>query len=137
MKMAVAIISDEPILELLGNVRGQRILDVGSGNGCCYLCRKLTKAGAIVTGVELSDQFIEIALGYENQEPLGITYHQHSASEMDFLADASFDKAVSNYVLMDIVDYVSALREVYRILRPGGHFVVVFSHPCFSSGPTI
>ncbi|MBV7327941.1 class I SAM-dependent methyltransferase [Chloroflexi bacterium TSY] len=126
--------SDEPMLALLGDVHGRRILDVGSGNG--YLCRKLTKAGALMTGVELSDQFIEIALAYEKQEPLGITYHQHSASQMDFLADASFDKAVSNYVLMDIVDYVNALREVYRLLRSGGHFVVVFTHPCFLCGPT-
>ena len=46
-----------------------------------------------------------------------------------------FDKAVSNYVLMDIRDYDAALRQVYRVLRPGGSFVVVISHPCFGSGP--
>jgi ubiquinone/menaquinone biosynthesis C-methylase UbiE len=125
--------SDEPMLELLGEIRGQQVLDVGSGNG--YLCRKLARAGAIMTGVELSDEFLKIALERESQERLGITYYHASASEMDFLPDSCFDKAVSNYVLMDIKDYTSALCQVFRVLKPGGRFVVVISHPCFASGP--
>jgi ubiquinone/menaquinone biosynthesis C-methylase UbiE len=126
-------ISDEPMLAMLGDVQGQSLLDVGSGNG--YLCRKLARQGALMTGVELSDQFIAIALQRETTEPLGITYHQGSASEMDFLPDGSIDMAVSNYVLMDVSDYIRALEHIYRVLRPGGIFVCVISHPCFSSGP--
>ncbi len=125
--------SDEPMLALLGDVDSQRILDVGSGNG--YLARKLTRAGAIVTGIELSDRFLEIAKAREDKERLGIDYYHGSAADMDFLPDEHFDKAVSNYVLMDIRDYTAALRQVYRVLQPGGCFVVVISHPCFSSGP--
>lgn len=52
---------------------------------------------------------------------------------MRFLGDATFDKAVSNYVLMDIRDYEGALIEVARVLKPGGTFVVVISHPAFAS----
>ena len=121
--------SDEPMLELLGDVQGINILDVGSGDG--YLCRKLARAGAGMTGIELSDEFIRIATSREDAEKLGITYHHGSASEMDFLADASFDKAVSNYVLMDIRDYEAAIRQVFRVLKPGGTFVAVISHPSF------
>ena len=55
---------------------------------------------------------------------------------MDFLPDVHFDKAVSNYVLMDIRDYEAALRHVFRVLKPGGIFVAVISHPCFGSGPS-
>lgn len=126
-------ISDEPMLAMLGDVQGQRLLDVGSGNG--YLCRKLARQGALMTGVELSDQFMAMALQHETAEPLDITYRQGSVSEMSFLLDASFDKAVSNYVLMDVPDYIGALEHIYRVLRPGGIFVSVISHPCFSSGP--
>lgn len=125
--------SDEPMLALIGDVNSRQVLDVGSGNG--YLCRKLAKAGAIMTGVELSDGFLEIAMGREKEEALGITYHNASASEMDFLPDVHFDKAVSNYVLMDIRDYEAALRHVFRVLKPGGIFIAVISHPCFGSGP--
>jgi len=109
------------------------VLDVGSGNG--YLSRKLATAGAAMTGIEISGGMLEIAVGREREEPLGITYHHASASEMDFIGDSTFDKAVSNYVLMDIRDYTGALRHVFRVLKPGGFFVAVFSHPCFSSGP--
>jgi 2-polyprenyl-3-methyl-5-hydroxy-6-metoxy-1,4-benzoquinol methylase len=125
--------SDEPMLALLGDVEGQRVLDVGCGNG--YLCRKLARQGAIVTGVDLADRFLEIARERESQERLGITYHHASVAEMDLLPGSHFHKAVSNYVLMDVRDYEGALRHVYRVLRPGGRFVVVISHPCFSCGP--
>ena len=125
--------SDEPMLALLGEVRGLRVLDVGSGNG--YLCRKLARAGATLTGVELSDEFIRIARRYEEETPLGITYLNASITTPDLLPEASFDKAVSNYVLMDVQDYAAALRQVFRALRPGGSFIVVISHPCFACGP--
>jgi SAM-dependent methyltransferase len=121
------------MLGLLGDVRGLRVLDVGSGNG--YLCRKLPRAGASMEGVELSEVFLKIALGREAVEPLGIAYHCGSASEMGFLLDSRFDKAVANYVLMDVTDYTGALCHVFRVLRPGGCFVAVISHPCFASGP--
>lgn len=124
--------SDPPMLAMLGDVRGLNVLDVGSGNG--YLCRKLARAGASVTGVELSDRFVGQATEREREERLGVRYITGSAARMDFLSAGAFDRAVSNYVLMDIVDYEAALREVFRVLRPGGHFVAVISHPCFASG---
>ena len=117
------------MLELLGEVRGLSILDVGSGNG--YLCRKLARRGAVMTGIELSDEFIRMSLAREEADKLGTTYHHGSASEMGFLAECSFDKAVSNYVLMDIRDYEAAIRHVFRVLKPGGTFVSVISHPSF------
>ena len=125
--------SDEPMLDMLGDVDGKRILDVGSGNG--YLCRKLTESGASAVGVEISNEFLSIAMKRERDEPLGITYINGSGSAMGFLPDGHFDKAVSNYVLMDILDYEDSLEHVYRLLKPGGSFVVVISHPCFATGP--
>ena len=125
--------SDEPMLQMLGEVRDQRILDVGSGQG--YLCRKLSTAGAAMTGIELSGGFFKIATEREEQQRLGIDYRQGSASAMTFFDDAQFDKAVSNYVMMDIPDYVAALGHIHRVLKPGGCFVVVISHPSFACGP--
>jgi ubiquinone/menaquinone biosynthesis C-methylase UbiE len=125
--------SDEPMLAMLGDVEGRSVVDVGSGNG--YLCRKLARLGATVTGVELSDAFLEIARGHEAREPAGITYVHGSVARMDVLAADTFDKAVSNYVLMDVRDYEAAVREVFRVLKRGGPFVVVISHPAFDCGP--
>lgn len=125
--------SDEPMLALLGEVHGLRVLDAGSGNG--YLCRKLARAGALMTGVELSDEFHRIACRQEAETPLGITYRHGSITTPELFAAGSFDKAVSNYVLMDVGDYVAAVRNVFRALRPGGILVAVISHPSFACGP--
>jgi len=125
--------SDEPMLALLGDVDGLRVLDVGSGNG--YLCRKLASAGATMTGVEMSAEFVRMAKQREAEEGLGITYHRGTVANMAYLESSHFDRAVSNYVLMDVQHYTDALAEVFRILRPGGWFVSVISHPCFSCGP--
>ena len=121
--------SDEVLFDLLGEVAGQRILDAGCGQG--YLCRILARRGASVVGVENSQRFYELALGYQAEEPLDIVYHRGSISEMPYLEDASFDAIASNYVLMDARDYQGAVREFARVLKPGGVAVVLFLHPCF------
>lgn len=122
--------SDEPMLAMLGDVNGKQILDAGCGAG--YLCRKLARKGAKVTGVELSDVFLAKAKQRESAEGLGIRYIEGSIASMSYLADATFDAAVSNYVLMDVRDYTQAIAEVYRLLRLGGVFVATISHPCFT-----
>jgi ubiquinone/menaquinone biosynthesis C-methylase UbiE len=121
--------SDEVLFRLLGEVAGRRVLDAGCGQG--YLCRSLARRGATVVGVENSIRFYELALAYQEREPLGIVYYQGSISDMPYLVDNSFDAIVSNYVLMDVRDYEGAVHEFARILKPGGVAVVVISHPCF------
>lgn len=119
--------SDPVLLEFLGDVRGKKLLDAGSGNG--YLSRLLARRGASVVAVEVARRFHEIALTYQEREPLDVEYHHASISDMPFLADSSFDAVVANYVLMDVRNYEAAVREIARVLRPGGSFVCVLSRP--------
>ena len=49
----------QPLLELLGDLPGRRVLDAGCGEG--YLARALTTGGAEVTGIDLSTRLIELA----------------------------------------------------------------------------
>jgi SAM-dependent methyltransferase len=113
----------------LGDVTAKHVLDAGCGQG--YLCRILAHRGATVIGVENSRRFHEIALRYQSDEPLAITYHHGSISDMPYLGDATLDAIVSNYVLMDLPDYKGALAEFTRVLKPQGVAVIVISHPCF------
>lgn len=118
--------SDPVLLEFLGDVGGKRVLDAGSGAG--YLSRLLTRRGAAVVGIENARRFYELALGYQEREPLPLEFHHASISSIPFLEGGSFDAAVANYVLMDVRDYEGAISEISRVLKPGGRFVCAISH---------
>ncbi|MFQ5987050.1 MAG: class I SAM-dependent methyltransferase [Thermoplasmata archaeon] len=123
---------DPTFLDVVGDVRDRRVLDLGCGNG--YMARKLVRGGADVTGIDASAPIIAHAQRREAESPLGITYHVANAAHLDGWEDASFDAVVANMSLMDIEDADGAIREVARLLRPLGRFVASLSHPCFDLG---
>ena len=108
---------------------GCAMLDLGCGNG--YLARRFARRGARVTGVDAAGALIAAARRREEAEPLGIVYHEADAAHLPMLDDGSVDLVIANMSLMDIPDAAGALREVGRVLRPGGRFVFSISHPCF------
>ena len=116
------------LFELLGDVKGQRILDAGCGTG--YLSRLLATRGAQVIGLEPADAFYAYASQRELKERLGITYVRRDLSLLDDYHE-SFDIVVSNMVLMDIADYQPAMRNCIAALVQGGAFVFSLLHPCF------
>ena len=121
---------DPGLFARIGPVRvGVRVLDLGCGNG--YISRRLARSGARVVGVDQSTELIERARAREAAEPLGITYHHADAADLLMLSDRSFDLAVANMSLIDFADAAGAIREVGRLLVPGGRFVFSISHPCF------
>jgi SAM-dependent methyltransferase len=122
---------DPIILEKLGDIQGKRVLDAGCGDG--YLSRKLAERGAIVTAVDCSHQMLELALAEELFEPLSITYHNGDIASLSFLADGSFDAVVTNNVIQDAADFEGAFREFCRLLQPGGIYLHIVNHPCFST----
>ncbi len=120
---------DPPMLRLVGPVEGLRLLDLACGNG--YLSRRFARMGAQVVGVDASAPIVERARLRERRHPLGITYHVGDATQLGMLGSASIDIVVCNMALMDIEDAAGAIREVGRVLRPGGRFVASLNHPCF------
>ena len=112
-----------------GNLKGLRILDAGCGEG--RNTRLFALRGARMTGVDLSRKLIARARKAEREEPLGIVYREASFSRMPMLRSASFDGVVSTVALMDGPDFKGALRELFRVLKPGGPLSFSITHPCF------
>ena len=121
---------DGYMLSLCGDVSNLRILDCGCGDG--RFGRMLARGGAgYVLGVDSCELMIEAAreLHSSNEE-----YVLGDAQDLGFLADASFDLAISYLNHCDLPDFAANVREVFRVLKPGARFIVANLHPMRSAG---
>jgi SAM-dependent methyltransferase len=105
----------ERVVEALGLPARARILDAGCGSGRNMV--ELARHGT-VTGVELSETSVALARERGSGEVVA-----GSVLEMPF-ADGSFDLAVSLDVVEHLDDDLAALRELRRVVRPGGALLV-------------
>jgi len=117
------------LLAVCGDVRGQTALDLGCGHG--YFSRLLARAGAIVTGVDISDWLIERAVVVEAAEPLGIEYQRADAAAIaSHFPPGCFDLVTGCMSLQDVADPGAALAGSAVVLRPGGRAAISVPHPC-------
>jgi SAM-dependent methyltransferase len=122
-------LNNPAFFDFIGDVRGRQVLDVGCGEG--YNTRLLARRGARVTGIDLSERMLALAQAVERDDPLGIQYARASFSDLAMFPDASFDASVSFMALMDGPGFERAMRELFRVLRPGGMLAFSITHPCF------
>jgi SAM-dependent methyltransferase len=102
-----------PVLALLDPRPGERILDLGCGDG--VLTEKIVAAGATVIGVDASAEMIEAA------KARGLDAHVADGQALTF--DSEFDAAFTNAALHWMLDATGVAGSVYRALRPGARFV--------------
>jgi trans-aconitate methyltransferase len=102
------------VVEWLAPERGERILDLGCGDG--QLTARLVATGAIVTGVDASADMVAAA------QLRGIDAIAGNAENLPF-PDADFNAVFSNAALHWVRNHEAMLAEVRRVLRPGGRFV--------------
>lgn len=116
------------LLDLVGDVDGQRVLDIGCGTGIAS--RELARRGARVTGVDISSEMVRLASATEAAEPLGIEYLVHDVAAHRPDGEA-FDGVVASMVLMDVDDLDGVLGSAVQSLMPAGWFLASLAHPCF------
>jgi SAM-dependent methyltransferase len=107
---------------LSGHLRpGMTILEIGCGTG--YFTRELTRRGADIIAIDVSPELLEIAKA-KSSAP-NVRYEIQNASALTY-SDATFDSVVGSSVLHHL-EIEEALREIYRVLKPGG--TIYFTEP--------
>jgi MPBQ/MSBQ methyltransferase len=103
---------------------GLQLLDVGSGIGgpARYFA---AEHGCKVTGIDLTEEFVQVATALTRLVKLDhlADFRQASALELPFERE-SFDRAYMIHVGMNIADKAGVYREVRRVLKPDGSFVI-------------
>lgn len=122
----------EEELGLLGDLAGRRVLEIGAGAGQCS--RWVAAAGGRVVATDLSAGMVRQGLALNRRtDATGATtsvpFAQCDAVRLPF-AEASFDTVFTAYGAVPFVaDSARLMREVARVLRPGGRFVFSTTHP--------
>ena len=112
---------------LLGDVRGRRVLEIGCGSAPCS--RWLRQQGADVVALDLSAGMLTRAAELNRDTGIRVPLLQADAGALP-VAAATVDIACSAFGgLPFVADVEGALREVARVLRPGGRFVASVNHP--------
>ncbi len=105
-----------PVIELLDPKENEKILDLGCGDGT--LAVEIEKCNAQVVAVDLSESMVAKA------QEKGIQAFVMSATELPFKNE--FDAVFSNAVLHWIKDADTAIKKIYRSLKPKGRFIAEF-----------
>ncbi len=113
-------------------IRGRRILDLGSGTGRdAFLCAALAGPEGFVMGLDREQDLLDVARGHveATMERLGhpepnVAFRKGLIEDMQTagLEDEGFDVVISNRALNLVPDKLQVLREVRRVLKPGGEF---------------
>lgn len=105
--------------------KGDTVIDLGSGAGNdCFVARAETGAEGKVIGIDFTKAMIEKArinaekLGFNNVE-----FRQGDIEKMPVTADSA-DVIISNCVLNLVPNKDTVFKEIFRVLKPGGHFSI-------------
>jgi ubiquinone/menaquinone biosynthesis C-methylase UbiE len=110
---------------------GQQVLDLGCGTATLTVMVKQAHPEAEVTGLDGDPQVLQIGRAKAEKAGVALTLDQGMAYDLPYL-EASFDRVLSSLMFHHLTtqDKQRAIQEVYRVLRPGGSFLIVdFGQP--------
>lgn len=118
------------MLELMGDVSGLKILDLGCGEG--GYSRELAKRGAEITCVDCNKKAIEYVSEQAKREGLSMRCLLRNSNDLYEIEDGTFDAVLCSMMLMDCADLEGTVKEAARVLKSSGKLYVSVLHPCFN-----
>ncbi len=106
-------------IESITNLDGKRTLDVGCGGG--ILAESLSKAGATVTGIDLSTKALKVAELHQLETGTTVRYRSISAEDLAKEEPQSFDVVTCMEMLEHVPDPASVVQACANLCKPGGH----------------
>ena len=119
------------VLDAVDPQPGERVLDLAAGTGTSSV--PFARAGAVVVPTDFSLGMLQVG---KRREPY-LPFVAGDGMNLPF-RDACFDAATISFGLRNINDRMAGLREILRVVRPGGRLVVCeFSHPTWAPFRTV
>lgn len=114
-----------PLVEQARIEPGQRVLDLGCGTATLTILAKRMQPGASVAGLDADQKALDIARRKSEREDAPVTLHRAMADQLPY-PDNSFDRVLTCLMLHHLKadGKRRVMREVLRVLRPGGEFHV-------------
>ena len=106
------------IERLAGGLAGKRVLDVGCGGG--ILAEAMAMRGAQVTGIDLAEKPLKVAMLHGMESASGVNYRLVAAEALALEAPESFDVVTCMEMLEHVADPASIVRACAQLVRPGG-----------------
>jgi 2-polyprenyl-6-hydroxyphenyl methylase/3-demethylubiquinone-9 3-methyltransferase len=106
-------------IQSITNLQGKRILDVGCGGG--ILAESLSKAGATVTGIDLSTKALKVAELHQLESGTSVRYLTISAEDLAKEESQSYDVVTCMEMLEHVPDPSSVVQACAKLCKPGGH----------------
>ncbi|MCP9067244.1 class I SAM-dependent methyltransferase [Streptococcus parasanguinis] len=111
-------------MDLIENLPQKKLIDLGCGSG--YLTNYLSLSVKKTIGIDLSSKNIELAQKKYTKENL----HFYKSSIEEFNKD-TYDIAVANMVLMDVVNLDKCIKSISNLIVENGNFIFSITHPYF------
>ena len=108
------------VLARVPRIANARCLDLGCGQGNTTRFLSETLGAAECIGVEFDPALVEYASTQPN--PAGVSFQCGDVTQLPF-PDASFDVVFCRYLLVHLVDPLKGVREMMRVVRPGGYAI--------------
>jgi SAM-dependent methyltransferase len=116
-------------LGLLGDLAGKNAIELGCGGGQFGI--GVSKRGADVTGIDISDAQLAYARSLADEHDQDIEFINGTVTDMPMISDASYDLAFSAFAFQWVEDLRACFEEANRILKHDGQLVFSVDHPYY------